>query len=77
MTLLAGTPAYSIYNQVPHNIGCIINLSLTIFNPPNSIGLVPRKTNLSLVENPAFVGSIIDVLVGMINTSGGILSKFR
>ena len=40
---MAGIPAYSIYNQVPHNIGCINNLSLTTFNPPNSIGLVPRK----------------------------------
>ena len=33
--------------------------------------MVSRKTNLSLVENPAFIGSIIDVLVGIINFSGG------
>ena len=38
--------------------------------------MVPRKTNLSLVENPAFIGSIIDVLVGMINTSGEFYRNF-
>ena len=36
----------------------------------------PRKTNLSLVENPAFIGSIIDVLVGIINISGGFYRNF-
>ena len=38
--------------------------------------MVPRKTNLSLVENPAFIGSIIDVLVGIINFSGGFYRNF-
>ena len=38
--------------------------------------MVPRKTNLSLVENPAFIGSIIDVLVGIINISGGFYRNF-
>ena len=38
--------------------------------------MVPRKTNLSLVENPAFIGSIIDVLVGIINISGGFYRTF-
>ena len=38
--------------------------------------MVPRKTNLSLVENPAFIGSIIDVLVGIINFSGGFYRGF-
>ena len=37
----------------------------------------PRKTNQSLVENPAFIGSIIDVLVGIINTSGGFYRNFN
>ena len=36
----------------------------------------PRKPNLSLVENPAFIGSIIDVLVGIINISGGFYRNF-
>ena len=36
----------------------------------------PRKPNLSLVENPAFIGSIIDVLVGIINNSGGFYRNF-
>ena len=38
--------------------------------------MVPRKTNLSLVENPAFIGSIIDVLVGIIHISGGFYRNF-
>ena len=38
--------------------------------------MVPRKTNLSLVENPAFIGSIIDVLVGIIHISGGFYQNF-
>ena len=38
--------------------------------------MVPHKTNLSLVENPAFIGSIIDVLVGIINISGGFCRNF-
>ena len=38
--------------------------------------MVPRKTNLSLVENPVFIGSIIDVLVGIINISGGFYRNF-
>ena len=38
--------------------------------------MVPRKTNLSLVENPAFIGFIIDVLVGIINFSGGFYRGF-
>ena len=38
--------------------------------------MVPRKTNLSLVENPAFIGSIIDVLVGIVNISGGFYRSF-
>ena len=36
----------------------------------------PVKPNLSLVENPAFIGSIIDVLVGIINISGGFYQNF-
>ena len=39
--------------------------------------MVPCKTNLSLVENPAFIGSIIDVLVGIINISGGFYRNFN
>ena len=39
--------------------------------------MVPRKPNLSLVENPAFIGSIIDVLVGIINISGGFYQNFN
>ena len=38
--------------------------------------MVPRKTNLSLVENPAFIGSIIDVLVGIITFPGGFYRNF-
>ena len=38
--------------------------------------MVPRKTNLSLMENLAFIGSIIDVLVGIINISGGSYQNF-
>ena len=38
--------------------------------------MVHRKTNQSLVENPAFIGSIIDVLVGIINISGGFYRNF-
>ena len=36
----------------------------------------PVIPNLSLVENPAFIGSIIDVLVGIINISGGFYQNF-
>ena len=38
--------------------------------------MVPHKTNLSLVENPAFIGSIIDVLVGIINIFGRFYRNF-
>ena len=38
--------------------------------------MVPHKTNLSLVENPAFIGSIIDVLVGIVNIPGGFYQSF-
>ena len=38
--------------------------------------MVPHETNLSLVENPAFIGSIIDVLVGIVNISGGFYRSF-
>ena len=38
--------------------------------------MVHRETNLSLVENPAFIGSIIDVLVGIFNISGGFYRNF-
>ena len=37
----------------------------------------PSKPNLSLVENPAFIGSIIDVLVGIINISGRFYRNFN
>ena len=37
----------------------------------------PVKPNLSLVENPAFIGSIIDVLVCFINISGGFYQNFN
>ena len=36
----------------------------------------PVKPNLSLVENLAFIGSIIDVLVGFINISDGFYRNF-
>ena len=36
----------------------------------------PVIANLSLVENPAFIGSIIDVLVGIINISGRFYRNF-
>ena len=74
-TLLAGTPAPSIYNQFPTTR--LYKSPLTNYiKSPNSIGLVPRKTNLSLVENPAFIGSIIDVLVGIVNIPGGFYRSF-
>ena len=73
---MVGAPAYSIYNPVPHNIGCINNLSLNYTKSPNSIGLGPVIPNLSLVENPAFIGSIIDVLVGIIDISGRFYRNF-
>ena len=38
--------------------------------------MVPRETDLSLVENPAFIGSIIDVLVGIINISSEFYRNF-
>ena len=73
---MAGTPASKYIQPIPHNIGCINNLSLNYIKSPNSIGLGPVKPNLSLVENLAFIGSIIDVLVGIINISGGFYRNF-